>query len=322
MKTTFNGLWAARFQQAGALVLLSLVGLGMLSAQPKQRDHKLTISGNQISLAAAFSLIKQETGLTVFYGNQVLNDREKVTFNFEATPLETVLDQLLADRNIRYEIRRDQVIVLDRIPAPVGRTEPAQQTSVSGFVTDNQRAVLAGATVTVKGTARQVSTDSGGYFHLEIPGTSAILVVTMIGYVQQETRVNAGDTVRIELVPGVADLDEVVVVGYGTMRRRDLTGSVASISGESIEKMPITSLDQALQGQVAGVEVTQTSGQPGGGISVRIRGSNSISAGNEPLYVIDGMPIYNDNSTTNAGVTQAGDQNPLATINPQDIESM
>src|SRR5690606_4674893 len=193
MKTTFNGLWAARFQQAGALVLLSLVGLGMLSAQPKQRDHKLTISGHQISLATAFSLIKQETGLTVFYGNQVLNDREKVTFNFEAAPLETVLDQLLSDKNIRYEIRRDQVIVLDRKPAPAGRSKPAQQISVSGIVTDNQRTALAGATVTVKGTARQVSTDSGGRFHMEIPGASAVLVITMVGYVQQEARVSAGD---------------------------------------------------------------------------------------------------------------------------------
>ncbi len=123
----------------------------------------------------------------------------------------------------------------------------------------------------------------------------------------------------IELTPASADLDEVVVVGYGTQKRRDLTGSVATLP-DKLLKQPVSSLDQTLKGGISGVQVTQTSGQPGGGVSIRIRGGASIQGGNEPLYVIDGFPVYNQTEST--GVGSGTPVNPLASISPTDIESI
>ncbi len=200
--------------------------------------------------------------------------------------------------------------------------QPIINATLKGKIVDERtKDVLIGASVQIKGTTNGATTDADGVFNLKtgqkLPFT---LIVSYIGYLSREVVVN-DNTVEIKLTEGGTNLDELVVVGYGTQKRSDITGSVASVPTE-IKSQPVASVDRLLQGSVAGAIVTQTSGQPGGGVSVQIRGNNSITAGSDPLYVIDGFPVNNDYSLNDAGVTNGPKINPLSTINTADIESI
>ena len=189
----------------------------------------------------------------------------------------------------------------------------AQNKKFSGKVTSPEKAPLAGVTVQVKGSSTLTATTEDGSFSIVATADKAILVFSSVGFESREMTVVAGSPVTIELKEEAKGLNDVVVVGYGTQRKTDLTGSVTSLRGDKLKEMPVVSVEQAIQGRMAGVQVQQTSGQPGAGISVRVRGVSSIAGGNEPLYVIDGLPQFNDDVR---GV------NGLATINPSDIESI
>ncbi len=191
----------------------------------------------------------------------------------------------------------------------------AQTIKLSGtIITQNTAAPAQGATITVRNTNRYATTDDGGRFTIEAsPGD--VLVITMVGYVKKEVVVSRSNNVIIKLVQNVSQLDDVVVIGYGKAKRRDLTGAISSVSGEDLRRTQPATFDQALQGKVAGVVVQQVSGQPGGGVSIQIHGISSISGSNSPLYVIDGVIIPPTNDPGNGS-------NPLNTINPSEIESI
>jgi len=179
--------------------------------------------------------------------------------------------------------------------------------------------VLLGVTVMVKNTSIGTTTDVDGNFELAA-AKGVTLVFTYIGFDTKVLEVGDQSVLKVLLSPNASLLKDVVVVAYGTVKKSDLTGSVSSISSEDLNRIAPVSLDQALQGRAAGVQVTQVSGRPGGETSIRIRGSSSINAGNEPLYVIDGMLITSDNSQTNAGGIAGSSLNGLSAINPGDIE--
>ena len=186
--------------------------------------------------------------------------------------------------------------------------QSAAQIRVTGQITadSEDNSPLVGATVLVKGTGTGTLTDNDGNYSIEVPTSDNVLVFSYIGYERQEIQVDNQRVIDVILSPTASLLDQVVVVGYGTVRKSDLTGSVGSVNGEELNTVTQTSVDQALQGRIAGVRITQTNAEPGGGFSVRIRGTNSITAGNEPLYVVDGLP----------------GTNPLNSLNPSDIESV
>lgn len=188
-----------------------------------------------------------------------------------------------------------------------------QAQDVSGKVTDETNNALPGVNVIIKGTTTGTTTDGNGLYKIGTTGEGTVLVISFIGYATQEIAVGTQTELNVMLLPDAKTLTEVVVVGYGTQRKTDLTGSITSIRGESLREMPVTTVEQTLQGRLAGVQVQQSSGQPGGGISIRIRGVSSIAGGNEPLYVIDGLPQFNDDVRGSNG---------MATINPSDIESI
>jgi TonB-linked SusC/RagA family outer membrane protein len=187
---------------------------------------------------------------------------------------------------------------------------------ITGRVTSETGEALPGVSVVVKGTSRGTTTDVQGRYQLSIPEEATALVYSFVGYVSQEQLVKNRSVIDIQLVPDTKSLNEVVVVGYGQVRKSDLTGAVATVPVEEIRKVAVTSLDQALQGRAAGVQITQNSGAPGGSTSIRIRGGNSIQGDNEPLYVIDGIPFKND------GASSGSSFNVLSTLNPSDIESI
>lgn len=202
-------------------------------------------------------------------------------------------------------------------------TTPLIQSKLDGTVVDDvTNQPIIGASVVIKGTTHGVQTDAEGKFYFQtgqkFPYT---LIVSYIGYKKAEIIVEK-NPITINLKEERQELDELVVVGYGSQKRKDITGSVASVPKANLSQVT-SSADNLLRGAISGVVVTQSSGRPGASSSVRIRGGNSITAGNEPLYVVDGILIYNDNSNSSAGVSFAGASvNVLSTINPADIESI
>ncbi len=191
----------------------------------------------------------------------------------------------------------------------------SQTEKISGTIT-NQRnsAPVPGATITLKGTDRFTVADDAGRFSIDA-STGDVLVVTIIGYTKQEIVIGKRKSIEIKLSEVALQLDDVVVIGYGRAKRKDLTGSISSVSGAELRKTSPTTFDQALQGKVAGVTIQQISGQPGGGVSIQIHGVSSISGSNSPLFVIDGVIIPPTNDPGNGA-------NPLNAINPSEIESI
>ena len=194
----------------------------------------------------------------------------------------------------------------------------AQTGSLSGRVTDETNQPLPGASVSLQGTDLSTSTDVNGYFKLnKVPAGTATLIVRFVGYTLSERTVTVGDsevTSNFNLVPSAESLSEVVIVGYGTQRKADVTGSIATLTTKDFTKGQITTPEQLIAGKVAGVQITSNSGAPGSGSTIRIRGGASLNASNDPLIVIDGVPIDNNSIS--------GSPNGLSLINPNDIESM
>src|SRR5690606_8128301 len=188
----------------------------------------------------------------------------------------------------------DETIIISRSAkenrkkGSVTATPVIQQITVRGRVADESGTPLSGATVAVKGTSVAATTDDSGNYSIAVPGQGGTLVFTMVGFDPQEVPISGQSTINVTMRASVSDLDEVVVVGYGTMRKSDLTGSVAQVKAEDIQAVPVYNMEQALKGRAAGVQVTQNSGQPGGRIEVRVRGGNSMIGNNQPLYVVDG----------------------------------
>lgn len=195
-----------------------------------------------------------------------------------------------------------------------------QQRTITGTVTDNlDGATLPGVAVLVKGTTVGTTTDINGQYSLEVDQTAAVLRFSFMGMRTEEREIRSQNVINVRMESENIGLDEVVVIGYGSVKRSDLTGSVASVNMEELAEIPATSFDKKMQGRVSGVQVTTLSGQPGGATSVKIRGGNSIMAGNEPLYVVDGVLMESQQNFSWIGGPA---ENGLSSINPNDIESM
>jgi TonB-linked SusC/RagA family outer membrane protein len=197
----------------------------------------------------------------------------------------------------------------------------AQDKLVTGTVTDATGAPVANASVVVKGARSGTSTAANGSFSIRVPSSATTLTITSIGYGTREISITPGP-MSVSLTQTNAALNEVVVVGYGTQRRKDVTSSIARIGSDKIADVPSPSFESALAGKAAGVQVTNTSGLAGSGAIIRIRGINSISIPGDPLYVIDGLPIDVTYVGGRLRNTTGQDRNPLANINPNDIESV
>jgi TonB-linked SusC/RagA family outer membrane protein len=193
------------------------------------------------------------------------------------------------------------------------------QKTITGKVTDaKDGSPLPGVTVLVKGTTAGTATDGNGTYSVSLPKGASALVFSFVGYASQEITITNQSTVNVALGTGNKDLSEVVVVGYGTQTKRDLTGSISKVTGTQIENFPAPSFESAIQGKAAGVVIESGSGKVGQGMKVRIRGTSSISASSQPLYVIDGLPLQTaSQSDVNNEIT-----NPIADLNPNDIESI
>lgn len=322
MKLTFSQLLIA-FIFTGISYSNPLTGQVIL-----EKNINLTVK--DISLSDALKELSQKYNVKFIYSESLIAVDKQVSIDAVNKSLKLVLNQLLESNDINYEVVKDKIILLKPQETAVLDQQIAIENiresidfPVSGKVVDTNGEPLIGTSVLEKGTKNGVSTDANGNFKITVKSPDAVLVLKYIGFKDKEVSVNGQRVLNITLEENVNSLNEVVVVGYGQVRKQDLTGAVSSVKAEDLARSTVSSLDQGLSGRASGVQVTQQSGQPGGATSIRIRGGNSINSSNEPLYVIDGFPYYNNNEAASAGaIGGAPAMNALATLNPNDIESI
>ena len=197
-----------------------------------------------------------------------------------------------------------------------------QDRTVTGTIVDENDQPLPGATVMVLGTNQGTTASFDGEFEITVPSGSDTLVFSYIGYITQEIALNGQTTLSIKLLPDTTNLNEVVVVGYGTQKKKDVVGAISSVKSEELVLSSTPSVGQALQGRVSGLQIVQNSAQPGGGQDFRIRGAASINASNQPLIVVDGFPITDFQQPDSGNRYDGGTQGILNSFNPNDIESI
>ncbi|MDR0505527.1 MAG: carboxypeptidase-like regulatory domain-containing protein, partial [Dysgonamonadaceae bacterium] len=242
--------------------------------------------------------IERQTGLSFVYDRKDLSDAKLITQTFKDTPVEKVLSAIL-DENMDFSIRNKMVMIHKKEKTPQQRA----MKTVSGTVADANGEPIIGASIAIKGDKTGTVTDVDGKFSIQAAAGS-ILAVSYIGYAPQEIRLGENANLQIVLLEDLRQLGEVVVVGYGTQKKSDITGSVSSVKTSEIQSAPSVNTAQALQGRAAGIMVQNMSGYPAGDVVIRIRGANSLTYGNDPLIIIDGVQ----------GAT-------LENLNPNDIQS-
>ena len=286
-------------------------------------QETITIDSDmEISVDQVFDIIQNQTKYRFLYPQDLFEDAPTVKLRKGVISLTKLLQQSLSGSKVNFTLSENNKIVIretDESP-PFAETKGKQQQQVTGTVSDSNGQPLPGANVLEKGTLNGTQTDFDGNFSLSISDVNATLAISYLGFALKEISINGQTNINVSLVEDAAGLDEVVVIGYGSVKKSDLTGAVTSLSSDDLNDNVAVNVTQQLQGRAAGVQVFQNSNQPGGAATVQIRGIGSISAGNLPLYVVDGLPISNDNALSGGDIGLP--PNPLNTINPNDIKSI
>ena len=319
---------------------------------PLQQAVSVDMKG--VSLQYALQEIARRGKLGLSYSSDLIPSKRLVSLKVERGSIGEALLALVEDTNLKILIssNREIVVVRDqqqsvaehRLPfrsspessyvslekmmtlkgAPVKSSKPV----ITGTVTNSETGeVLPGVNVLAENTTVGTATDADGNYSIDVPEEAETLVFSFIGFVTKRVPIDGRTTIDVNLNPDVAAMEEVVVVGYGTQQRGDVTGAVSSIEVEELQDIPVASFEEAMQGKLPGVQIQESSGAPGASPKVQIRGTGSITAGNDPLYVIDGLPISRNEDLQGAlfrrrASFQPPSANPLATINPLDIQSI
>ncbi len=261
---------------------------------------KLNLNMKNVPIQSVFKAIEDQSEFFFLYSSKMIDVDQKVNVDTEGGKIEEILDDLFAHTNIKYLIKDRQILLVDR------KTDESsflqQQISISGTVTDASTGVpMPGVNIVIKGSTTGVLSDTNGRFSILVSDENAILSISFIGYQAQEVPLGGRRSLDIKMFESLTSLDEVVVVGYGTQKKVNLTGSVAAVASRDIEKLSVTQTSQLLSGLVSGVTVLQSSGQPGkDNVNVTVRGLGTFSgAGNSPLVLVDGLASSLDNVNIN-----------------------
>jgi TonB-linked SusC/RagA family outer membrane protein len=333
MKINISNLCMPRFWLPPKLLLIMrlivvIMTTSLLQVSAGTFGQQVTLKQSNARLTAVLDEIRKQTGYDFFYSQAIMENAKPVTININQVNVEKALALCFKDQPLSYSIADKIVTVKEKVPSFLeGLAKRWAAIDVRGRVVDEKGDPLAGATVTVKATGKFVITNGKGEFYLQGVEEGLVLVVSYIGYTNREVPAKK-DLGEIRLMMASADLNEVEInKGYYTTTRELNTGSVSKITAKEIEKQPINNPLQALQGRISGLNIIQQTGLPGGGFSIQLRGRNSIRGnGNDPYYIIDGVPYISD-SFTSAGSSQpasgaAGATSPLNYISPSSIESI
>ncbi|TCC98206.1 SusC/RagA family TonB-linked outer membrane protein [Pedobacter psychroterrae] len=263
--------------------------------------QKVTLSLKRASLSQILTDIRKQTGYHFIYNIKMLEKASPVDIHVKNQSVTEVLEQCFKNQPYTFIIEEKTVIIKEK------KIIVAIQSEIRGRVTDTIGRSIPGVVITVKGSTIAVTTDGEGKYVINVPAGNEVLIFKSIGFETKEIPLAGRRIVDVMLKESVSQLEEMVVIGYGRATKRDLVGSVGSVNMDDLKKAPVRSFEEALAGRVAGVQVTSVDGQPGSNINIIIRGANSITGTNAPLYVIDGFPIENPDNNS---------------INPNDVESI
>ncbi len=272
------------------------------------QDVKVNLSLNGVKLTKFFKAIEKETKFRFAFSNDILPAGRIVTINVKQALLSRVMNEVMSTTNLKY--RFDEVsgifIISEKPGGPLKEMEAAIVRTITGNVTNEKGEPLAEVSVLVKGSSKATLTSANGSFSIDVEDNAKALIFSFVGMVSKEVNIEGRRSVQVVLELSNKVLDDVVIVGYGTQKSRTVTGAIGKIGSKQVKEVPVLGLDQAILGRVAGVLVTENSAEPGGEVSIKMRGIASITGGSEPLVVVDGIPMSVN----------------LNTINPNDIESI
>ncbi|MFD2571291.1 TonB-dependent receptor [Spirosoma soli] len=277
-------------------------------------DQKITLPHQTKEMRAVLHAIEKQAGVRFVFSSRMIQARRLITISAQNEPLSNLLNRVFKPLGISYEVS-ENLIMLNRTEAvgladakdglaTLSKHEAIVERQVTGMVTDEKGEGLPGVSVVVKGTNRGTSSDAAGKYSLRAPDGDVVLAFSFLGYEKQEISLGNRSTLDVQMISGTNNLQEIVVVGYGTQRRQDVTGAISSIKADDIITQGASTVQKSLQGRVAGVQIESAGGSPGSGVRILIRGTGSLN-NNNPLYIVDGVQVDNINN-----------------LNPTDIASM
>lgn len=266
--------------------------------------QEISIKIKDTNIKDVFQILNKQTGFDFLYVSDDLKKVPDLNLDFNRTPLKDVLSSLFADLPLSYSIEGNTVLIKAKRRDQEAKT---QELVITGIVRDVPGVVFPGVTIRTKDEEFLGVTSDDGSFSVNVESQKTVLVFSYLGYATQESAIPSSRHLEIVMEEAIQKMEEIVIIGYGSVQKEDLTGSVAQVNMDDLIKAPVTSFDQALSGRVAGVQVSSSDGQPGVGMDIVIRGANSLTQSNAPLYVIDGFPIEDPDN---------------AAINPEEVESI
>lgn len=295
-----NGIYKLLLIMKISTFILLLTFLNV-SASVYSQD-KISVDMNNVTVKQVFNKIEQVSDFKFVYRNELVNVDRQVSIKVHDESLESVLSKLFYSSDLTYKVFDNNLVVIT--------SKSVQTKKINGTITDAQNGEpLPGVNIIVEGTTTGTTTDVSGKYSIEVPQENSVLIFSYMGYLTERVALAGQSTLDLKLSPDIKSLEEVVVVGYGTQKKSDITGSVTSVSKDRLSKLPVSNVMQAIQGVAAGVNVTQESSVPGDAPSTMVRGRGSINASNDPYIVVDGIPL----SKTDASIND---------INPNDIASV
>ncbi|MEE4117119.1 MAG: SusC/RagA family TonB-linked outer membrane protein, partial [Marinilabiliaceae bacterium] len=288
-----------------------------MSVSASVLGQKVSIDMSDATLEECIKAIESQTDLGFFYKVRQVRKVDGISITAYDEMVDDVLDELLSGTTLTYQLSKGVILIKPKpvvrraskpVNVPVQESTLAKLKKVTGTVTDEDGQTLPGATIREKGTTNGVAADENGKFEIEVQDNNAVLIISFLGYETVEVAVGSSTTIDVSLVLALNELEEAVVIGYGTSKKKDLTGSVVRISEKAFESSSFTDMGQILQGQVAGMEIVSGNGRPGDQVRIRIRGESSLQGDASPLIVIDEVPMP--------------DNYDLNLINPNDIQNI
>lgn len=280
--------------------LITILTVMQVYGSVYSQNARLSLAVEDKSMREVFKLIEQESDFRFFYNDEFTELNKKVSLEVNDERIDNILTAILDNSEVTYRILDNNVVVITPVAEPL-----PQQGMVKGKITDAATGEpIIGANVVVEGTTTGTISGPDGSFVINVSKPDAVLVISFIGMTTQRIEVGGQQVIDVALNSDAAMLEEVVVTGYGTQKKKDVTGAIAVISAKELDARPAMQFGNALEGKAAGIQVIRSSGQPQAGFSIKIRGTSSITSGSDPLYIVDGVQTYN-----------------VSEINPNDIES-
>ena len=309
------------------LTIILFSFLGTIASESYSQTAKLTLDLKNTSVSDALKAIEDQSDFFFLYSEKIIDVNRKINIDLRESSIEKVLDKVFEGTDVTYAVKGRQIVLASPVANNFEGQSPVNQkpTAVSGKVTDSTGAPLPGVSTVIKGTTIGTTTDANGNYSLPNVPANATLQFSFLGMKMQQVLVGSKTTIDVVMEEETVGLEEVVAIGYGTVKKRDLTGAVSSVKAADINLTAASSIGSALKGKAAGLSIRQNSAQPGGGLDILIRGNAGAKnqAKHQPLFIVDGFPIaILDQPRSNNERLDAGTQSILNFINPNDIASI